>query len=449
MPTDSDNIANDQRIWNTALGTALGPIGPALGKITEVGVDWYKNFTKKGGVDSILEPIRQYVTRGQSDAATKAAKELGVFVTPAEVSKSGELIKRESSLVLKNADETRLQKDLLDREEALEGSIIGLVNKLELDESQQKLLVEGYTAIKNAKFSPKLIQKIETDDVLGDLWKAFQRDKASSVKLKEARKRYGEDTLYTLDLFQRYVSKRSKKLKEPGEAQDLDLARIYDNRLYGSQAGEEAASYGLVNVLEEAIPEYKVARKLAAYKKAHENIYDRLSKIKGTVRGADGKLRPSAVQIYDELLSTNKKMDQFIRQLDGIPDAQIKSQQLKVVLGTIKNSPLSKIFKTEDAATQAGGGAFGKEGAALQAILAALKGNFNKGILDYITDPRWSNDILEEAADATIELNLKDPTALTRWATNLAQTVNRSILAAQGGTGYQEGEVGVNREELQ
>jgi len=69
------------------------------------------------------------------------------------------------------------------------------------------------------------------------------------------------------------------------------------------------------------------------------------------------------------------------------------------------------------------------------------------GIIDYITDPRWSDDLLEESATAVQKIGSEDISALAQWLGTTGQQMNRFILGAQGGTGYKDGEVGMQQEE--
>ena len=105
-----------------------------------------------------------------------------------------------------------------------------------------------------------------------------------------------------MELFRRYVAKQSQKLKKPGEAQDLDLARLYDSKLFGIADENEVYSVGLVNVLDNLVPEYAVSRQLASYKIAQRQINQSLGKLKGSVTDETGNLRPNAMQFYDGFL---------------------------------------------------------------------------------------------------------------------------------------------------
>tara|TARA_R100001163_G_C5066096_1_gene204343 strand:+ start:2138 stop:4204 length:2067 start_codon:yes stop_codon:yes gene_type:complete len=436
MPTDKEATLNEQRIFNVVAGVATGPFGPILVPLWKGAGNVIGSFTQRGGKKSIETSAKEQIKKESAKLVKTAKEEFDVFITPAEASKAKDLIKRESEIVLKNSEETNISKLLDAREENLFLSIDDLRKSLKLDDDQVKLLNEGYTALKNTKFTPKFLDKIKSDDILGDLWTAFNKDKVSLVKLKEAGSKYGEDSLYTMELFRRYVAKQSQKLKKPGDTQDLDLARLYDSKLYGIADENEVYSVGLVNVLDNLVPEYAVSRQLAGYKIAQRQINQRLSKIKGTVDDA-GNIRPNAMQFYDEFLSTNAKADEFLKMFDGIPQAQIKVQQLRKILNAVKGSPLEKIFKGDNIDLAPGGGAFGKIGALVQSIQKITKGRFNQGIIDYITDPAYADDILEELADAATDINKNNSKAMERFIKRLANTIgdrittSRIITAAQ------------------
>ena len=437
MPTDStEEVMNDQRIFNTLFGIAAGPLQPIVVPLWNATKNVLSSFTKKGGQKSIEGPTKEQIKKESAELVKTAKEEFDVFITPAEATKARDLVKREGEIVLKNADETNVSKLIDAREESLFLSIDDLTKQLKLDPDQVKLLNEGYTALKNARFTPKFVQKIEADEILGDLWKTFKKDKVSAFKLKEAGSKYGEDSLYTMELFRRYVAKQSQKLKKPGDAQDLDLARLYDQKLYGVADENEVVSVGLVNILDNLIPEYAVSRQLAGYKIAQRQINQRLSKIKGSVDDA-GNLRPSSMQFYDEFLSTDEKAKQFIKMFDGIPQAQIKAQQLRRILNAVKGSPLERIFKSDTIDLAPGGGAFGRIGALVQSIQKLAKGRFNQGIIDYITDPAYADDILEELAEASANINKNNPKAMERFVKKLANTIGDRITTSRVVVGAQ------------
>ena len=437
MPTDKEATLNEQRIFNTTAGLFFGPLNPIIVPLWKGVGNVVGTFTKKGGKKSIETSAKEQIKKESAELVKTAKEEFDVFITPAEASKAKDLVKRESEVVLKNAEETNISKLLDAREENLFLSIDDLRKSLKLDDDQVKLLNEGYTALKNTKFTPNFLNKIQSDDILGDLWTAFNKDKVSLVKLKESGSKYGEDSLYTMELFRRYVAKQSQKLKKPGEAQDLDLARLYDSKLFGIADENEVYSVGLVNVLDNLVPEYAVSRQLASYKIAQRQINQRLGKLKGSVTDETGNLRPNAMQFYDEFLSTNAKTNDFLKMFDGIPQAQIKVQQLQKILNAVKGSPLERIFKGDNIDLAPGGGAFGKVGALVQSIQKITKGRFNQGIIDYITDPAYADDILEELADAAIDINKNNSKAMERFIKRFANTVadrittSRVITAAQ------------------
>ncbi len=457
MPTDDveDSYINDQRLINTFMGSVLGPSGVVLGKGFDVASDFAQNFTNLGGRLAIKKQIQPPLDPDKVAKTTQAAKELDTFVTPGELAYRSDgsnplIVRTEQQLDLSANQQLRLDERLIDREQKVGSTLDALISKLRLSDAEANFMAEGYNALRNIKYTPTFINKIKNDEVLGPLYTNFLKDRTQKIELNALRKEFGTDTLFELELFKRYAAKQSSNARKALDPKDRDasFARLIDQRLYGrvDDTGE-LIDAGLVPSLESLVPEYAVANQLFKYKAAHNNIFERMSKIKGATLGPHGDRVVSPIQFYDEFMASNKSYNELADYFKGMPQALKKLEQVRVMLSAIKSSPLKQAFTQDSVDTVARGGAFGRYGAAVDAALRPLRGKFMTGIIDYITDPRWSDDLLEESATAVQKIGSEDISALAQWLGTTGQQMNRFILGAQGGTGYKDGEVGMQQEE--
>jgi hypothetical protein len=413
-PTEEADFLADERMSNIALGTVLGgalPGGADLAK--KAVIDLPRKFTRKGGRLSVEEPLKELTSKAAQKEKDIAAKEIGVFLSPAERAKTLNLLNSsEKSINLDDTNALNLQITLQERDRTLQTSIKDLIEEVapKLGEGGAKraqAIKEGYRAVTQIPLPSSLVQKIRNDDILGESFESMLSGSSRDSKLAQMEikqlpggqalidfaqgKPVSDDqlrqvSLATMDVFNKFVKNEVNTIASANQG---NIGRV--GKYLNSSLKE------VMEFVDEASPEYALARREASLNFARKN----LEKAAASIRGAaldKGVSTPSSVQFFQKTLKSDKDFEKLMMELGSNEPAKLKAAQLRLVLSSIENSPLERIFSSKDPATTAAGGAFGKIGAALNFLGTAQRKTFYKGMVDYITDPNLSDSLLDDAA---------------------------------------------------
>ena len=418
MPTESADVVSEQRLQNILLSSAGGGIfggATAVGsKAVDLGGDLISGFTKKGGKVTISEPLSELVSKADLEASDKAAKGIGVFLSPAERTRLPLVVDLEKTISLPKDTALNFQVKLLEREKTLDTSIKKLIQDIAPESPARAAAIkEGYDLIARTEMPAELLSKIEGDMVLGPQYKKMLRDTGFAPELAKI----PENSLARLDTFQKFLRERAGVLdkSKPTSARNLREAR------------EE-----LITVLDTALKPYAVARREAQLNIIRKNIEDKTAGIKGTLIDTEtGTRTPSAVQFYQKFLKSDKDFNDLIRNLDDSSDAAIKASQLRVVLSSIENTPLEKVFSSTEPLSSSRTLGMGKVGIAVSNFAENLRKQYSEGMLEYITNPNLSDDLLADAAEIAARRGKIPVADLDRLAGITAKALSRSIAAGQ------------------
>ena len=413
-PTEEADFLADERMSNIALGTVLGgalPGGADLAK--KAVIDLPRKFTRKGGRLSVEEPLKELTSKAAQKEKDMAAKEIGVFLSPAERTKTLNLLNAsEKSINLDDTNALNLQLQLQAREGTLQTSIKDLIEEVapkigEGGARRAQAIEEGYRAVTQIPLPPSLVQKIRNDDILGESFESMLSGSSRDSKLAQMEikqlpggqalidfaqgKPVSDDqlrqvSLATMDVFNKFVKNEVNTIASANQG---NIGRV--GKYLNSSLKE------VMELVDGASPEYALARREASLNFARKNLEKAAASIKGAALDK-GVSTPSSVQFFQKTLKSDKDFEKLMMELGANEPAKLKAAQLRLVLSSIEKSPLEKIFNSKDPATTAAGGAFGKIGAALNFLGTAQRKTFYKGMVDYITDPNLSDSLLDDAA---------------------------------------------------
>ena len=409
-PTDSPEFWNEQRVVNTVVNTTLGTSGPlAISGVKYTG-NKLGEITKGFRPSTVLKDVSGSVTRSDTKGAIQSATNLNTFLTPAEATGFGELVVRESSLRLDDPALQSLGVAVRGREATLKQSINDLLEEIAPNTPERATLIsEGYEALARTKMTPKLLENIANDKTLGPYYTTFLKAKGYKESIADV----PENSLSRLDHFNEFLNEKTKTFYKAGK-----------NRA-GKVVNDKRKE--LQNFVDQAVPEYAVARRVAQLDIIKKNIIKEMSKIKGSgVLDDAGRPVPDAIQFYQKFLKSGETYENLIINLSDNPNALQKISDLRTVLSAIESSPLKKLFKPAPGAVE-GLRTVGQAeaGLALTESLRIGKGAYSKAMLELITDPAWDSKILENAAE--LAAKQKKSATRVRVVEEFAKVINRVI----------------------
>jgi len=415
-PTEDADIISSDRLENIALGTVLGGGLPlAAGGVKNVFVDWPRMFSQKGGRLEIENPFKALVSKAEQKELDAAAEEIGVFLSPAERTKTlAQLQDAEKGIRLDDQSALDLQIALQGRERTAQKTIKELAEEIAPQTGKDgarraQAITEGYQAISALTLPKYLKRKILNDDILSDSFNDMlagnsRMSKLAQMEIKKLRGGQAlidnakgvavaddvldDVSLSVMDVFNKFVKEEVSTIASANNGR-IGKAGNYMN----SSIGE------IMDFVDLASPEYALGKREASLNFARSNLEKRISKIKGGAIDEVGEAIPSSVQFFRSTLKSQNDFDNLLRELGDNHPARKKAAQLRVVLGAMENSPLEKVFRKTDPTGSISGGSFGKTGVALKLVGAAQRRNYYKGMVDYITDPNITDSLLDDAAD--------------------------------------------------
>ena len=245
-PTDSPEFWNEQRVVNTVVNTTLGTSGPlAISGVKYTG-NKLGEITKGFRPSTVLKDVSGSVTRSDTKGAIQSATKLNTFLTPAEATGFGELVVRESSLRLDDPALQSLGVAVRGREATLKQSINDLLEEIAPNTPERATLIsEGYEALARTKMTPKLLENIANDKTLGPYYTTFLKAKGYKESIADV----PENSLSRLDHFNEFLNEKTKTFYKAGK-----------NRA-GKVVNDKRKE--LQNFVDQAVPEYAVARRVA------------------------------------------------------------------------------------------------------------------------------------------------------------------------------------------
>lgn len=413
QPVDTDD-ATEQRILNTLSGTLFGAAVPGLIDASKWGIKAAGGvkdaFTRSGGRKSVVEAAAKGRGADAVREVSERAKRLETFVSPGEATNFKELVARERGMMLTEDLMSELGVTLRNRDQVLTRSIKEVVEEIAPDDpARAQLISEGYDALAQTRFSPKLMASIEADPVLGREYPRFLRAQGYREKIAEL----PEDSMARLDSFQKYLGEKARRFRMPTTGKGEAAKVVEDKRQL------------VRDLLDTTVPEYAVARREAQLNILRRNMEQGLDKIKGVGKDADGNPVTTPVQFYQKFLKSDESYDELIENLAGDhPGTVRKLTDLRTVLGSIEGTPLEKVFRVQEPLQTVRTGGFGPIGVAVFEAVANVRQQYNRGILEAITDPAIADDVFEEAARLAAE---GTPEAISASLEALTAGVTRAL----------------------
>jgi hypothetical protein len=382
--TAEEGFDNGERLRNMAAGGIFGGSFPfitgGISKIKNVAGDLLNEFTEKGA----KKQIRDLVTRADLDTPlAKISDELGVWLTPSEITGRADLTAFERGLSV--ASNTPAAKVLADRLSKRTAIITANLDDIIAETSQNnpqaaKLMQSGYDALKSTKLSPKYIrEEILNDPFIRSQWKTMHKSQAWQGELD------GLDKLSAgkMDVFKRFLQEKEEKFFKAGTKQASKTLGNFRKKM--------------VNDMDAFVPEYALSRSMAQLKIISNKLTGSSKKSLRKVRNLDGEYSTDVIDIFRREFKSDADFESMLRGLDKLPNAQRKLSQVRDVLQALEQSPVSKVFKASVASNVESSGTAGKglTGAITLGIAKFFRSGNSERIMSYITDPKYVDDLLE------------------------------------------------------
>ena len=191
-PTKDADFFTGDRWQNMGLGALLGGGLPlAAGGVKNVFVDWPRMFSQKGGRLEIETPFKALVSKAEQKELDAAAKEIGVFLSPAERAKTlAKLRETEVNIRLEDENALDLQILLQGRERTAQKTIKELAEEIAPQTGKDgarraQAITEGYQAIAALPLPKSLINKVRNDDILSESLDDMLTGKSRASKIAQ------------------------------------------------------------------------------------------------------------------------------------------------------------------------------------------------------------------------------------------------------------------------
>lgn len=414
-PTSSRDVFNAERVNNLLVGTVLGGALPGVAAAARGGYrsakEFAQGFTKAGAKKAVTD----FVSQADVAVPTGAARRLGTFLTPGEASKLDDVIAQEKTIQLTREGLSDLAVRLRGREGTLNTRIMEFVEDIAPDDPKRAMLIsQGYDTLASTRMAPKFFQKIADDPILGPEWQRFVRDPSYRPDIAS----FADDSAARVDVFRNFLYEKAERLSKAGKgraARNLTDARTE-----------------LTDTLDLLLPDFAVARREASLNITQRNMLSRLSKVKGTrAFDPDGTPITTPTDFYRTFLKDDKSFNDLLFNLRDMPDAIQKATDLRLVLSHTENSPLSSLFRVGDPLHSAPTFGFGAKGVAASKGLAALNKRYNEALVEFITNPNYTSELL--ATPAALASRREAPATTAKAIDGLNTVLAR--IAAQQSTG--------------
>jgi len=371
------------RATSTALGAGFGGIAQALPALA--GAAGRKIREAAHGFRprvSALEGVTEAATR----EATEAAERLSTFVTPAEASGDPVNLIREAKLAFTTKTQRSVLETLRKREAVLQK---------ELGRIYTGLVPEGVDAARTT--ATELQNQAFSRPIGGALRFLTDQDKGIRKAAKDA-------AGVSFKALARSAREQGLEIN-PGTVGELHLVRqSLDDIIQAAKSKGEPIrglmeSRKLLLEMADAIsPEYAVARSVNQRLIIRDNVLEELRKAK--IEDVEGSMN-----FFNKFLAKGDKRKQFMDDLsfiteEGIRDSTIaKVEALEPLLRAVNKSPLAKVSGFREPALQARG-VGGPRGVVANLIATAAGGTYDRAIVEFITDPNWTAEMMKQAVRA-------------------------------------------------
>ena len=380
--TEDPSLFSGERFRNAAGGALVGGAGtaalasiPAAGRFIKSTAD---ELTAGGAQRKIKGVVGLEDIRGE---ATDAAEGIGVWLTPGEASGRADLKAFERGLSVDTVDDfsKTIAARISDRSNKIKETLDDVIQQIGRHSPEDATkIAKGYADLSNLRISSKFYQNLEQQPFIKGLWNKMQNTPEYAAELSKI----PPNSAARLDTFKNFLWERSKKMKK---AQKSKAAKVVDD-----------FRVNLVNQLDTMVPSYSEARGLAQLNIAQRKMNKGLAKTKGRVRSLDGGSDVDVMQFYRNTFKSDQDFADLMEALSSVPAAQKKLTQVRTVLNAIEGSGINNIFtKSKDAVKTKGTAGLGVQGAVGLSGLEFLQGRHNKALVDYITNPNYTADLLE------------------------------------------------------
>lgn len=376
---ETDTVS--QRASNTLLSIAFGQ-GASLA--LETG-RLLKNIIRPQGakvtfVDSDL------LTEKESQDVIRAAKDLGITVTPGEA--SGDIVLRagEANLTVNKAGKKELVQFLQEREKQMVREIESLKGSALIGSSfeEHRLIQEQlYQKAATQTVDKRKLAKIVNNPNFTDVVKSLKADNPAAIT-KQVVERAGLEEGAALPPNSVAWLDRIKKeydtlINKNTDARGLPISKEKQARLL-------SARKELNEFLKEQVPEYAEYTKVAQRAVAANKIEEALKLV------PEKKALSPADHFFETVLNKPATREDLISSLEEVPLAQEKVRALTKVLGRLQKSGLRSNLNT-DLLLRFGTAGQGFPGTVGINLATQVSGEFNRAVIEYITNPAWTDDI--------------------------------------------------------
>lgn len=320
------------------------------------------------------------------DDVVKAAKEaadLDTFLTPGEASGSKVQLSREARILVSPKAQRALETQLDARSKTLIGKTKDLLDDLvdNNPKAMKKTAAELYESAKTQSVSPEAQQKLTQNPILQKITSEIEADttygladqKVGTIEYYKTIKEAIDDKLYSQSIVEKAASGGQKLIKSSSAA----------------TRNLQAAQKQLVQILDDASPEYAQARKLTQKLHVREKYLNELNSI---VREGGSDV-PTSSQIYDRLAGSVERETRFLKDIRRADGNVEQAKTVINVLNKVKGSKLDTLLKSQNDLITRFNLAGGPGGVATSSLWKLITRKQQEAFLSVITNPRWADEV--------------------------------------------------------
>ena len=326
----------------------------------------------------------------------QAAKDLGIVVTPGEVSGDILLVAGESNLILNRATREDLQDFLMDRHDQL----VRNIDSLKKSAIKGSSFNEHQAAI--AALEPDVLSFTLDQEQLTKLLNESPAMRRVFTVVRKARSKTGKLTESEALLMEKYRALQVKLGTDDAlpltNVGFIDLAmKDFDNMVSKTAGGAEADFAILAarrkkisDLLKEEVPGYREYKALQQRALAVRHIERAIDDIPARNAGE------WTSGFYSAVLAKPKTRKELIGLMADVPGAKEKIEALSKVMGAVfSDEALAKTIKTKfpDLIATGGTAGAGMIGAAAIRLKKFLGTGTDRALMEYITNPAWTTDV--------------------------------------------------------
>lgn len=405
--SEDPDMWSGERVRNIAGGALIGGAMPAVVDGIAAGSRFVRNTVDEITPSGARRQVKGNVGVEDIQGNVKdAADDLGVFVTPAEASGRADLHGMEHALTIDRVDDFskkiagRLEHRTQKLSQTLEDTIESVARK---DPASAQKIADGYAKLNALNLSRRFVTHVEGDEILAKAWNKMHRSADYAGDLK----RLPDNSAGQLDVFKQFLYERGQQLKKKGRYKHAKHLDDFRTRM--------------VKDLDAVVPEYGEARALSQLNIVNRTMQDAIKKGKNlTRRTEDGSYTTSAVDFFRKMMKSEQDYEDLMRAMSAVPESQRKLTQVREILAATEKSGIEKVFHgAPNKSGLRGTSGFGKAGALTISGFDALRGLNTDHVIEFITNPSYSADLLQSVDPGLIKRNL--PLALDFFSKSMAR----------------------------